>query len=362
MAGSYQAYLEGCQEWSSPITYSAVSAFAIHASGSTQLNFNASQPPPPPLISPMTPLPYQEFGNVTNTIITTTTTSDAATTGSTTPPPSAPSGTPAPACTSTLLAAQAAEAAGLQGDFWGMHDLLFTRQSEWSNLGVASFQDWLIAAASELGLDAGQFAADLLSETVVNKLQLARQTALDLGLPGTPTLVINGQYYDGPWDLVNLSAIIKLIRLEGQQYTDCPPFLIDPLKQYRATLRTDKGEIVVELFAEQAPIAVNNFVFLAREGWYDGVTFHRVLPGFVAQAGDPTGTGFGGPGLRFCQRGRARADFRRRRPTRHGKCRPRLQRQPVLHHLRRPVAAQRRLHHLRARALWHGRGAKPGGA
>jgi RHS repeat-associated protein len=76
MAGSYQAYLEGCQEWSSPITYSAVSAFAIHASGSDQLNFNASQPPPPPLISPMTPLPYQEFGNVVNTTITTTTTSD----------------------------------------------------------------------------------------------------------------------------------------------------------------------------------------------------------------------------------------------------------------------------------------------
>jgi hypothetical protein len=73
----FQAYLESCQEWSSPITYSAVSAFAIHASGSTQLNFNASQPPPPPLITPVTPLPYQEFGNVVNTTITTTTTSDA---------------------------------------------------------------------------------------------------------------------------------------------------------------------------------------------------------------------------------------------------------------------------------------------
>jgi RHS repeat-associated protein len=76
MAGSYQAYLEGCQEWSSPITYSAVSAFAIHASGSTQLNFNASQPPPPPQIPTMRPMPYQEFGNVVNTTITTTTTID----------------------------------------------------------------------------------------------------------------------------------------------------------------------------------------------------------------------------------------------------------------------------------------------
>lgn len=206
---------------------------------------------------------------------------------------------PLPSHDKALLSAQAADAAGLQGDFWGMHDLLFTRQSEWSGLSVAAFQDWLVAAASELDLDAGRFAADLQSDSIVSKVQLAQQQALNLGLPGTPTLVINGQYYDGPWDPVNLSAIIKLIKLEGQQYTDCPPLIIDPLKQYRATLQTSKGEIVIELLAEQAPIAVNNFVFLAREGWYDGVTFHRVLPGFVAQAGDPTGTGFGGPGYAF---------------------------------------------------------------
>ncbi|MGD2157000.1 MAG: peptidylprolyl isomerase [Anaerolineales bacterium] len=74
---------------------------------------------------------------------------------------------------------------------------------------------------------------------------------------------------------------------------------IDPLKRYIATFETEKGEFVIELFPDVAPIAVNNFVFLANEGWYDGITFHRVMEGFVAQAGDPTGTGFGGPGYAF---------------------------------------------------------------
>ena len=71
---------------------------------------------------------------------------------------------------------------------------------------------------------------------------------------------------------------------------------IDTSKQYTATIVTDKGEITLELFAAQAPKTVNNFAFLARQGFYDGVTFHRVIPGFMAQGSDPTGTGRGGPG------------------------------------------------------------------
>lgn len=80
------------------------------------------------------------------------------------------------------------------------------------------------------------------------------------------------------------------------QWDAPPPMQIDPNKQYIATLDTEKGKIVVELLAKDAPITVNNFVFLARQGFYDGVTFHRVLKDFVAQGGDPTGTGMGGPG------------------------------------------------------------------
>jgi cyclophilin family peptidyl-prolyl cis-trans isomerase/tetratricopeptide (TPR) repeat protein/O-antigen ligase len=81
---------------------------------------------------------------------------------------------------------------------------------------------------------------------------------------------------------------------------DSPPAMqIDTDRSYQATIVTEKGDIVVELYDDQAPTTVNNFVFLAREGFYDNTTFHRVIPGFMAQAGDPTGTGRGGPGYRF---------------------------------------------------------------
>jgi cyclophilin family peptidyl-prolyl cis-trans isomerase len=82
----------------------------------------------------------------------------------------------------------------------------------------------------------------------------------------------------------------------GKMYSAEPPMTIDQNKKYFATIKMDIGDIRLELFPQDAPRHVNNFVFLARDGFYDGVTFHRVIPGFVAQAGDPTGTGSGGPG------------------------------------------------------------------
>ena len=82
-------------------------------------------------------------------------------------------------------------------------------------------------------------------------------------------------------------------------YSAPPAMTIDPAKFYYATLTTDKGVIVVQLFADRAPTTVNNFVFLAREGFYNNTTFHRVIDGFMAQAGDPAGTGAGGPGYDF---------------------------------------------------------------
>ncbi len=84
-----------------------------------------------------------------------------------------------------------------------------------------------------------------------------------------------------------------------KSYSAPPPMTIDASKSYTATLETAKGDIVLELFAKDAPKTVNNFVFLAREGFYNGVTFHRVIPGFMVQSGDPTGTGSGGPGYSF---------------------------------------------------------------
>ena len=82
-------------------------------------------------------------------------------------------------------------------------------------------------------------------------------------------------------------------------YSEPPPMVIDTSKQYTAIIEIEKGNLVLELFARDVPITVNNFVFLAGEGFYDGTTFHRVIAGFMAQGGDPTGTGMGGPGYKF---------------------------------------------------------------
>jgi cyclophilin family peptidyl-prolyl cis-trans isomerase len=86
----------------------------------------------------------------------------------------------------------------------------------------------------------------------------------------------------------------------SKQYDAPPPMGIDVNKQYFATVKLAKGgQFVIQLFPDKAPITVNNFVFLARAGFYGGTTFHRVLPDFMAQGGDPTGTGGGGPGYEF---------------------------------------------------------------
>ena len=83
------------------------------------------------------------------------------------------------------------------------------------------------------------------------------------------------------------------------QYSSPPAMSIDAAKSYTATFKTNHGEITIELFASDAPVTVNNFIFLAKENFYDGVIFHRVIDGFMIQGGDPTGTGTGGPGYRF---------------------------------------------------------------
>ncbi len=86
----------------------------------------------------------------------------------------------------------------------------------------------------------------------------------------------------------------------NKEYDSAPPMMIDTGKEYNATVKMENGgEFVIQLYPDKAPVTVNSFVFLANQGYFDGVTFHRVLDGFMAQAGDPTGTGSGGPGYLF---------------------------------------------------------------
>ena len=84
-----------------------------------------------------------------------------------------------------------------------------------------------------------------------------------------------------------------------KRYDKYPDMVLDSSKRYGAILKTNRGDIQIDLFAKEAPKTVNNYVFLARDKFYDGLTFHRVISDFMAQGGDPTGTGRGGPGYRF---------------------------------------------------------------
>ena len=196
------------------------------------------------------------------------------------------------------ITAQAAEAAGLQGKYYEMIRIVFASQDVWAMYSSAEFEDWVLQQAEALELDLAQFRKDMKSEAVVKKVQDALQFAVSVGIPGTPFLVINGVPYQGARDPKSMYEFGKST-MSIKKYADCPPMAIDENKEYTATLETAKGNIVIKLLPDIAPVTVNSFVFLAREGWFNGMTFHRVIPGFVAQTGDPSGTGTGGPGYRF---------------------------------------------------------------
>ncbi|MCP4536002.1 MAG: thioredoxin domain-containing protein [Chloroflexi bacterium] len=199
------------------------------------------------------------------------------------------------------ITAEATEAAGAQGKFWEMHDLIFERQQQWTQLSESAVQAELVSYAEELGLDAERFSQDLSDHVYLDRVNTDAQVAQMSGLPGTPSYIINGVVYPtNEFGLhpTQITAFIDLLKLKDRMYATPPPQVIDPDKDYIATIRTEHGDIVIELYADQVPVNVNSFVFLAQDGWYDGVTFHRVLPGFVAQAGDPTGSGIGAPGYR----------------------------------------------------------------
>ena len=120
----------------------------------------------------------------------------------------------------------------------------------------------------------------------------------------------------------------------AQQWNSPPDMQIDPEARYHATMETEKGTIELDLYPEHAPKTVNNFVFLAEEGFYDGVIFHRVIDNFMIQGGDPTGTGRGGPGYQFEDE---------------------IERQSVLHHARAAAASGWQPHRLRPRHRRSGR-------
>jgi cyclophilin family peptidyl-prolyl cis-trans isomerase len=210
---------------------------------------------------------------------------------------------PLPSHDKAFLAAEATEAAAAQGKFWEMEELLMAQQDEWSSQADADFRKTLSQYAQEIGLDVKQFDEELDGGKHRATVKAAQDLALQLQIPGTPFLLLNGSQFPQGINYLaypDLEGVVKyIVELPKLQYNAAPAMKIDQSKEYLATIKTDQGDIVIRLFADKAPLAVNNFVFLAREGWYDGVTFHRVLSDFMAQGGDPTGLGMGGPGYEF---------------------------------------------------------------
>lgn len=201
------------------------------------------------------------------------------------------------------LSAQAAEAAGNQGKFFQFAKILFSKQSDWTLLSSDDFTNWAYEQAAELGLDANEFKLDMLSDQTKGIVSNSRSEAVRLIQAGTlttdPFLFMNDAAITPPYSLESLSSLVKYFNLSQSAFTSCPDMTIDATKQYTATIHTEKGDIKIKLFPDRAPWAVNSFVFLAQQGWYNNSGFFRVIPGFLAQGGDPSNSGLGNPGYSF---------------------------------------------------------------
>lgn len=204
-----------------------------------------------------------------------------------------------------VVAAKAAEAAGLQGKFWEMHNILFTTQETWIDMDSSTFSEFIWAQVAELDLDVEQFDADVNSDEINEKIAANYDEALSYAAE-PPVVMVNGTVTPlyistvGDFFVWLESLMIPYGRhLNTKQFSECPAMMIDQDKNYTATLHTEKGDVVMSLYPDVAPMAVNSFVFLSENDYYDNTPFYAVIEGFVAQAGDPSGTGWGAPGYLF---------------------------------------------------------------
>jgi len=196
----------------------------------------------------------------------------------------------------SIVAAYAAEAAALENHYWEMNNRLYSQQTDWLKLDPDEFQTWLAAQAASMGISAAEWESNLKDERVIAAIGQTLQDAVPLQIQSTPVLFYNHIIVKSAVDVDSLTVLLDYFLLPEKAYSACPPQVLDPIKRYSATFETEKGEIIFDLYPQIAPLSVNNFVFLAREGWYDNTSFFRVIPGFVAQGGDPSNSGLGTPG------------------------------------------------------------------
>jgi cyclophilin family peptidyl-prolyl cis-trans isomerase len=204
-----------------------------------------------------------------------------------------------------IVAAKSTEAAGKQGKFWEMHDFFFATQDAWIDMDPDTFTSYIYDQVDALGMDPTQFGEDVNSKEISELI--AQQYDEALNFRDAPPLVLVEGTVTPPY----LSTIQDFFlwletlmipygrHIKSQQFAECPPMIIDEDESYTATLHTTKGDIVLALYPDAAPVTVNNFIFLAENDYYDETPFYAVIEGFVAQAGDPSGTGWGTPGFLY---------------------------------------------------------------
>jgi cyclophilin family peptidyl-prolyl cis-trans isomerase/protein-disulfide isomerase len=197
------------------------------------------------------------------------------------------------------LAAQAVLAAEKQGAFWEMHDALYREFEAWLSLEPSAFENWLFDLASEIGLDQDSFQTALKEGEYAEAVQTMYEESAAAGISVSPFVFLNGEWFRTPLNLVNLEMAVRLSALTNRQYQTYPPFTIDLQREYYARVSLDVGEVLIQLYPLSAPMAVNNFIFLAQDGWYDGVAFYKVVPERYVETGDPSDTGLGDPGYHF---------------------------------------------------------------
>lgn len=204
-----------------------------------------------------------------------------------------------------IVAAKAVEAAGNQGKFWEMHDFFFATQETWIDMDQETFAEYIWEQVNNLGMDIERFDLDVNSDQVSEKIAQHYDEALNFG-GAPPVVLVNGtttpMYLETVQDFfvwLDTLMIPYGRHIQRQLFNECPPMTIDPDDDYIATLHTEKGDIVLALYPDAAPVTVNNFIFLAEQNYYDDTPFYAVIEGFVAQAGDPSGTGWGTPGFLY---------------------------------------------------------------
>ena len=204
-----------------------------------------------------------------------------------------------------VAAAKAAEAAGNQDKFWEMHDLLFANQELIANLDETTFLNLIGEQLENLEIDSEQFLNDYYSQETEAAITEDYLQARDSGTTA-PLVLVDGSATPpyittvGDFLLWLDNFLIPYGRhIRDNQFFECPPMTIDTDAQYTATIHTEKGDILLALYPEAAPYAVNNFIFLAENDYYDNTPIYAVIEGFVVQAGDPSGTGWGTPGFLY---------------------------------------------------------------